>query len=418
MIKMIKHDAYRQIGYIQQALSQNRKPIGIFLGAGCPLSVLIKEIGKTESEEEIFLPLISDVAGLTTIVTNKLKGNIDTPTASDNLISQLKEDGISNPNIEDILSQLRALRQVAGKGKVREFSAKELDDLDKKICELIANEVNKELPTEETPYHNLAIWARSIPRLKPVHIFTTNYDLLIEQALEESSCPYFDGFIGSKKAFFDLGTVEDEGLLHPRWCRLWKIHGSINWKLDKEKRVVRSDKVESGESYLIYPSHLKYDQSRKMPYLAMLDRLKDFILAPSSVLFISGFSFSDNHINDVIVQALRNNPTAMCFAFLYGSFDDDKYAKAKQCAKQIPNLSLFARDKGLIGRHEGEWILTSEELIGEIPAQVVSKKKQESESSDTEIVEYEFSMGNFAKFGQFLKEMSFNQNQEVIEDDK
>ena len=418
MVEMIKHDAYRQIGYLQQALSQNRKPIGIFLGAGCPLSVIIKQKSESDGEEEISLPLIPDVAGLTTIVTNKLKGAEDAPTASDILISQLKEDGLTNPNIEDILSQLRALRQVAGKGKVREFSAKELDDLDKKICEQIANEVNKELPTEETPYHNLAIWARSIPRLKPVHIFTTNYDLLIEQALEESSCPYFDGFIGSKKAFFDLGTVEDEELLHPRWCRLWKIHGSINWKQDKEKRVVRSDKVELGESYLIYPSHLKYDQSRKMPYLAMLDRLKDFILAPSSVLFISGFSFSDSHINDVILQALRSNPTAMCFAFLYGSLDDEKYAKAKQCAKQIPNLSLFARDKGLIGRQEGEWILTSEELIGEIPAQVVSKKKQEAESGDAEIVEYELLMGNFAKFGQFLKEMSFNQNQEAIEDDK
>lgn len=414
---MIKHDAYRQIGYVQQALSQNRKPIGIFIGAGCPVSILIKEVGKTESNEEIFLPLISDVAGLTSIVKNKLKGSNDTPSASDNLISQLKEDGIPNPNIEEILSQLRALRQVAGKGKVREFSAKELDDLDKNICELITNEVNKDLPTEETPYHNLAIWVRSIPRLKPVHIFTTNYDLLIEQALEESSCPYFDGFIGSKKAFFDLGTVEDEGLLHPRWCRLWKIHGSINWKLDKEKRVVRSDKVESGESYLIYPSHLKYDQSRKMPYLAMLDRLKTFILAPSSVLFISGFSFNDNHINDVILQALRSNPTAMCFAFLYGSLNEDKYAKAKQCAKQIPNLSLFASDKGLIGRQEGEWILTSEDLIGEIPGQILSKKIQEPESIVSEIVEYELSIGNFAKFGQFLKEISFNQNQEAIEDD-
>ena len=93
---------------------------------------------------------------------------------------------------------------------------------------------------------------------------------------------YFDGFIGARKAFFDLGAVEDEDLLPPRWTRLWKIHGSLNWRLENETDVVRTDEKTDKQSYLIYPSHLKYDQSRKMPYLAMLDRLKAFLLAPSS----------------------------------------------------------------------------------------------------------------------------------------
>jgi len=352
------------------------------------------------------MPLIPDVAGLTKKIAETLKGNEGAPSDFEKLSSQLKEDNPEKShNIEDILSHLRSLRQIAGKGTVRDFVAKQLDDLDEQICKIISTEVDKELPIEDSPYHNLAIWARSIPRIKPVHIFTTNYDLLIEQALEESACPYFDGFIGSKNAFFDLGTVENEALLHPRWCRLWKIHGSINWKIDKEKRIVRSNKTDKNESYLIYPSHLKYDQSRKMPYLAMLDRLKDFILTPSSILFLSGYSFSDDHINDVLLQSLRSNPNAMSFAFLFGSLDDDKYLKAKECAKQIPNLSLIAYDKGIIGRQEGEWTLINDDLIGEIPAQVIGKKDSEE---DIETIRYEFSLGNFAKFGQFLKEMSVN----------
>ena len=40
---MHKHDPARQISFIQQALSQNRKPIGFFLGAGCPLSIRVNE---------------------------------------------------------------------------------------------------------------------------------------------------------------------------------------------------------------------------------------------------------------------------------------------------------------------------------------------------------------------------------------
>jgi hypothetical protein len=35
---MKQHDAYRQLEYIQQALSQSRKPIGVFIGAGCPIA--------------------------------------------------------------------------------------------------------------------------------------------------------------------------------------------------------------------------------------------------------------------------------------------------------------------------------------------------------------------------------------------
>ncbi len=35
----------------------------------------------------------------------------------------------------------------------------------------------------------------------PIELFTTNYDLLLEEALEDEEIPYFDGFVGSKKSF-------------------------------------------------------------------------------------------------------------------------------------------------------------------------------------------------------------------------
>lgn len=56
------HDPIRQISFIQQALSQNRKPIGFFVRAGCPLSVHVeREVEGVMTE----MPLIQDVAGLT-----------------------------------------------------------------------------------------------------------------------------------------------------------------------------------------------------------------------------------------------------------------------------------------------------------------------------------------------------------------
>jgi hypothetical protein len=408
------HDLRRQIGYIQQTLAQNKKAIGILIAAGCPLSIRVNE--QIVGEEKITDPLIPDIAGLTKIITDKLTSKETTsPTNCDKLVSQLKEYGIKTPNIEDILTEVRSLIQVARNGNVRGFVESDLLELDKEICKIISSEVDKELPKRDSPYHDVAIWARSTEREKPVHIFTTNYDLLVEQAFEEEACPYFDGFIGSKKAFFDLGAVENEYLLPPRWTRLWKIHGSINWRLDSQKNVIRSSETKNNESYLIYPSHLKYDQSRKMPYLAMLDRLKDFLMSGSAALFLCGYSFSDEHINNVIVQTLRNNPTGIAFGFLFGELEDPKYQKAIECAKQVSNLSLFAFDKAVIGRSIGKLVLKDEGTIVDIPAEIVrltSKKGVDKKGKPIEPKSAEFLLGDFAKFGQFLREISSNQKEE------
>ncbi|UKK94638.1 SIR2 family protein [Brucella pseudogrignonensis] len=347
---MQSHDPARQISFIQQALSQNRKPIGFFIGAGCPLSVRVE----THKDDEVVNhALIPDVSGLTTIIAERMTND---PALADTwlrLINAVKDDGQDSENIEFLLSRIRQLQGVAGNGKVRDLSAAELTALDEKICSVISEEVNRELPTRNTAYHDLAVWTRSVHRAQPVHLFTTNYDLLLEQALEESSAPYFDGFIGSRRAFFDLGAVEDEGLLPARWTRLWKVHGSLNWRLDKGSVVRTTEKF--GGSYLIYPSHLKYDQSRKMPYLAMLDRLKSFLLKPSSVLFICGYSFADDHINDVIMRSLETNATAHVFAFMHGKLGDDRYAKARECALSTPNLSMIGFDSAIVGRISGIW---------------------------------------------------------------
>ncbi|WP_138431924.1 SIR2 family NAD-dependent protein deacylase [Fodinibius saliphilus] len=409
----MKHDAFRQVAYIQEALSQNKKALGVFIGAGCPLSIRVNIEEDEETGEFKSDPLIPDVAGLTKKVTSQLSsGEKENPNAYDKLISQIKKDGIENPNIEDILSQIRALKQVVGTGKVRSFELEDLEALDSDICSLISEYVFKELPTKDSPYHNLAVWMRSIPRDKAVHLFTTNYDLLIEQALEESSCPYFDGFIGSRKAFFDIRTVEEESLLNARWSRLWKIHGSINWKLNQDGEVIRSTDIDEDDNHLIYPSHLKYNQSRKMPYLAMLDRLKDFFNKQGAILCICGYSFSDDHINDIIVQGLQSNPTSMVFAFLYEELSSERYEDARKCAQRTPNLSLMAFDEAIIGRQQGCWHINDDEKLQDIPARVVRKEE------DDEIESYYMKLGDFSKFGEFLGELSSNQNSSDNEGEK
>ena len=109
---------------------------------------------------------------------------------------------------------------------------------------------------------------------------------------------------------------------------------------------------------MIYPSHLKYDQSRRMPYLAMLDRLKTFSRPPtrgvglgSPVLITCGYSFADDHLNEVLLDGLRGNPSAHCFALMYGDLSASE--RAVEYAERQSNLTVLAADGAVVGTRKG-----------------------------------------------------------------
>jgi hypothetical protein len=342
------HDPVRHLTYLRQSLSQNNESIGFFLSAGCPLSIKMPE-GKW--------PLIPDVKQLTIFITQQLTGDENYNL----LLSELEKAGKNKENIEDILSFLRNLLLVSKGGEVRGLTEGNLQCLEKKICSEIVKKLDVNLPNQETPYHNLCTWIGSIDRKTPIEIFTTNYDLLLEEALEDEEIPYFDGFVGSKRSFFDLKAVEDN-LIPTHWSRLWKIHGSINWyqtTIESKKSVFRTSEIKHDASHLIYPSHLKYEESRKMPYLALIDQLSRFVRKKSSLLILSGYSFNDGHLNDTIINALKSNPTGMVLGLLHERFKDDngneRYPEAYKLAKKRHNLNIWTYDKAIIGTTVGSW---------------------------------------------------------------
>jgi hypothetical protein len=336
-------------------LSQDNESIGFFLSAGCPLAVAM-EPGKW--------PLIPDVENLTKYVTNEMSSD---PTYG-LLLDELVKAGRNKLNVEDILSFMRSLALVSKGATVRGLTEDQLIALEKTICKTIVAKINVDLPTVETPYHRLSNWIRSIERKTAIEIFTTNYDLLVEQGLESAEVPYFDGFVGSRRSFFDLRALEDN-LIPKHWTRLWKIHGSINWyqeEVSDLKKVYRSSEIKDDAAHLIYPSHLKYEESRKMPYLALVDQLNRFIRKKSSLLIICGYSFNDGHLNDCICSALKANPTAMVLALMFDTYEKDeasdppieRYPAAYRLAKMQHNLNVWTYDKAVIGTNLGKWGVT------------------------------------------------------------
>lgn len=311
----------------------------------------------------------------------------------------------SDTTIEDVLTHIRSLRAVAGKDEVRGLSAEKLDQLDDKICQLIYQIVDKMLPNAETPYHRIAAWVEAVRRENPVEVFTTNYDLLMEQAFEDSRVAYFDGFAGVRKPFFDLRAMEED-MLPPRWARLWKLHGSVNWYQVADKGVYRgTTKEDIGSKRVIHPSHLKYHESRRMPYLAMIDRLRAFLKKPSAALILCGYSFRDEHINEVIVQGLQCTQTAISFALLFGEMA--KYSQAVSLASKRPNLNILARDSGIIGGQAYKWPEICAETVSVENARWVTWIPVDQTDQNSRCAA-ELSLGDFAVFGQFLQELVGN----------
>ena len=373
------HDPKKQVSYLQQCLSSDKRPIGLFLGAGCPMGV------RLENGD----PLIPDIAGVTRAVCGYLKECISYRTVKEHF----RENGEENPTVEDILTHIRSLASVAGNVKVRGLSAEELDRLDELICNRIHEIVNKDLPETNTPYHELALWVRAAEREHPIEVFTTNYDLLIEQAFEKLCIPYFDGFAGALKPSFDLQAIEEDKL-PCRWARLWKLHGSINWLL-ADNRVFRG--IGNGERRVIHPSHLKYHESRRMPYLAMMDRLRRFMRNSSAVLILCGYSFRDEHINEVIVQGLQSIGTTAAFALLFGEIEN--YEEAINLAKDQPNLTILARDGAVIGSQKLNWL---EKEVQPKDNDWV-KWSQVCQGNNRTKFQAKFSLGDFVVFGKFLQ---------------
>lgn len=384
------HCPYRQSTLLQQALAPDKMRIAFLLGAGCPYSIRIPDGNGTK-------PLVPDIRGLTELVSSKMNESVQHKADYAVLLNRFSGGVPNNPTIEDILSHIRALQDVVRDGSIDGLNKVTLAALDEEICTITTEVVGVALPKSNTPFHQLATWIGGIHRAHPIEVFTPNYDLLVEQALETHKIPYFDGFVGSKQAFFDLTSMESESL-PPRWSRLWKVHGSVNWWRTPDDEVVRREGHSEGDRQMIYPSHLKYDQSRRMPYLAMLDRLREFLARGQAVLVTCGYSFTDQHLNEVVLHGLRSNPTAICFGLLFGPRSG--YADAVAKARMTPNLSLLAADGAVLGTAERNW--RAYEPTGHALDGISVTQEEVAEAGDTTPNNCKFLLGDFKHFGTFL----------------
>ncbi len=341
----IKHDPLRELTEIRNQLSYSKR-IGFLFGAGTS-----KSMG------------ISDISGLTTQIEKKISKDLSPKL--DKIKTQLNPD---QKHVEGILNQIRLIRQITCDSKDKSFdgiNGEEAKNLDKSICDEIYSIISEEEEKADVQIAKKFIgWLNWLSRDFPKEIFTTNYDLILEKSFEDLFIPFYDGFIGSHEPFFAYQTIENKTKYDRppiSWIRLWKLHGSLGWfwksgesgETDRVIRLAAGSKVKYPDSELvIYPSKDKYESSRKQPFTSYFDRLKDFLLDGEGIFIISGYSFSDEHINEVIFNSLNQNNRIHVIAFFYS---DKSIEQIIELNKNIPNFTLIGPSKASISGISGKW---------------------------------------------------------------
>lgn len=155
------------------------------------------------------------------------------------------------------------------------------------------------------------------------NIFTTNYDLYPEISLDNLGVHYVNGFSGGIKRYFNptifnYALAEKMDLSKNKWnvidnfFYLYKLHGSVNWIEDNKASKLFKVRELQGTSYedisgkgrtMIYPTPLKYNQTLGSPYSDLFREFQKNLMQSNNVLIVIGYSFGDEHINNLIYQA-------------------------------------------------------------------------------------------------------------------
>jgi hypothetical protein len=115
---------------------------------------------------------------------------------------------------------------------------------------------------------------------------------------------------------------------------------------------------------------------------------------------VVGYSFSDKHLNEVIVQGLQGNPTAIAFGLFFGPLG--KHSAAIELATSRSNLNLFAADEGVIGTQRAPWTMGRE--ANSCPRDTLAVKWIDDPAKKG-FKNANFTLGDFDIFGSFLGEL-------------
>lgn len=204
-----------------------------------------------------------------------------------------------------------------------------------------------------------------------LHVFTTNYDRLVEYGCDVLGLRIVDRFVGQLSPVFRSSRLGVD--LHynppgirgePRYLegvvRLTKLHGSVDWRHSVDAsgipEICRDGTPFGGhagqdlpsspaERLMIYPNPAKDVETLEYPYA---DLFRDFAAAtcqPNTALITYGYGFGDDHINRILRDMLTIPSTHLAII----SYDSAK-GRIQRFCESVGRNEQFTL---LVGSHFG-----------------------------------------------------------------
>lgn len=206
-----------------------------------------------------------------------------------------------------------------------------------------------------------------------LHIFTTNYDRVVEYGCDLLGLRVLDRFVGRLEPVFQASRLGID--LHynppgirgePRYLegvvRLTKLHGSVDWRQEPgasgAARILRSAlpfgaadnhpelPEHPRDGLIVYPNPAKDVETLEYPYAELF---RDFAAAacqPNAVLVTYGYGFGDDHINRVVRDMLTIPSTHLAILSYDGA--SGRIARFCEAVGRDEQITL------LVGPHFGE----------------------------------------------------------------
>lgn len=310
--------------------------LNFLMSNGCSYYAGSKQINKENKEEEC-AKILSDY---------KFKNEIEEAV-------QDRVNELAGERPESALDKLFELKMFYESTLPNVEIAKEINELIEKFKEAFIKQFVLNIDYTKNILHKSflkRLLSRDSKLAKP-NIFTLNYDLLFEMTAEKLGIFVNNGFTGfHERAFYPSAYQLDYHVKNPdgakrinRGINLYKLHGSLSWYEDVNKPpygigerqvipkngLIEYDDIKEGT--IIYPVQSKKKHSLDLPYSEMLRQFVEAINKHNSVLIIAGYSFLDEHINDIIANAIANPD----FNLLIFSFEEDPQNNKSNFLKQL-----------------------------------------------------------------------------------
>lgn len=161
-----------------------------------------------------------------------------------------------------------------------------------------------------------------------LHVFTLNYDRLIEHGCDLAGLRIIDRFVGALNPIFRASRVEVDvhynppGIRgEPRYMegviRLSKLHGSLDWFFVKSERRIERKGIPFGapanhtdipqepvDTVMIYPNAAKDIETTQYPYAELFRDFAAAVCRTNAVVVTYGYGFGDDHVNRVLLDML------------------------------------------------------------------------------------------------------------------